>query len=380
MAFESIDLQIQTLLSQVTELEQANHRLSTQCNNLQAELTDLRSRSVREAESRYESLQKSESRYRQLFEYAPISMLLINTDGYFTAMNAAAEAFFGLPIDQMNQHVAPIFGNPQLVENGTLPYILRAFAGEAIIEPPSSYDSSRDVEGGKLDYGQGHYAPIRNATGGVEEIVEITADMNLFFALQEQLLQEKDRAAQERAELLSTVAQVANLLLRSPDYTTVLPDVVRLLGEAVGSDRCAIGQNILHPVSGKSAAEILPEWEWCKTGVEHSDEFSPHLDQLFLWEDDAPYTYEQLLQGNVVNSLVNDLPELDHSLLAVQGNTAELFVPILVNHQCWGFIAFDNCGEARLYDEAEIAIHIAYAPDSLIRPHRRIAKHIAFPL
>lgn len=39
--------------------------------------------------------------------------------------------------------------------------------------------------------------------------------------------------------LLSAIAQVANLLLRSPDYRVVLPDVVRLLGEAVGSDRCA---------------------------------------------------------------------------------------------------------------------------------------------
>jgi hypothetical protein len=42
-------------------------------------------------------------------------------------------------------------------------------------------------------------------------------------------------AESRQASLLSTVAQVANLL-RSPDYTTVLPDVVRLLGEAVGSD------------------------------------------------------------------------------------------------------------------------------------------------
>jgi signal transduction histidine kinase/PAS domain-containing protein len=156
-----------------------------------------------------------------------------------------------------------------------------------------------------------------------------------------------------QAPLLSTVAQIANLLLRSPDYTTVLPDVVRLLGEAVGSDRCSIGQKMMHPTSGKSAVRIMPEW--CKAGILHSEDFSPHLDRFFLWED-AVHIAKKLQQGEVVNCLVCELPEPDRSLLAAQGNTAELFVPILIKSQCWGFIGIDNCGEPRLYDEAEIAI------------------------
>jgi hypothetical protein len=45
--------------------------------------------------------------------------------------------------------------------------------------------------------------------------------------------QEQDR----QASLLLSIATVANLLLRSPNYATVLPNVVRLLGKAVGSDR-----------------------------------------------------------------------------------------------------------------------------------------------
>jgi hypothetical protein len=47
----------------------------------------------------------------------------------------------------------------------------------------------------------------------------------------------KSEAQKGQATLLSTVAQVANLLLKSPDYNTVLSDVVRLLGEAVECDR-----------------------------------------------------------------------------------------------------------------------------------------------
>jgi hypothetical protein len=67
-------------LNLITQLQQENDRyaaqcdcLTTQCDRLQAALTDLR--------SRYESLQKSELRYRQLFENAPVSILLIGSDG-----------------------------------------------------------------------------------------------------------------------------------------------------------------------------------------------------------------------------------------------------------------------------------------------------------
>ena len=75
--------------------------------------------------------------------------------------------------------------------------------------PPKSFRFYDDT------FGRGHYVPIRNGSGAVEEFVEICPDYVDFFALQAQLLAEQEQAAQERARLLSTVAQVANLLLRS---------------------------------------------------------------------------------------------------------------------------------------------------------------------
>jgi cell fate (sporulation/competence/biofilm development) regulator YlbF (YheA/YmcA/DUF963 family) len=58
--------------------------------------------------------------------------------------------------------------------------------------------------------------------------------------------------AQDRVRLLDAIAQVANLLLRSSDYSLVLSDVVRLLGEAVESDRC----NIIQELDGSDAIYI----------------------------------------------------------------------------------------------------------------------------
>jgi signal transduction histidine kinase/PAS domain-containing protein len=169
-------------------------------------------------------------------------------------------------------------------------------------------------------------------------------------------LRQEQEPLRKRDRLLSTIAQVANLLLRSQDYQSALPTVVRLLGEAAGSDRCGIGQNVTHPILDKPAIRIAPDWEWCKNEVLSSEEFSPHLDRLFLWEIDAPYIDSKLSQGEVINCFVTDLPEPDRSLLAAQGNIAELFVPIWVDYKNWGYIAFDNCSNQQLYDEAEIAI------------------------
>ena len=304
-----------------------------------------------------ERLRKAEARYRQIVENAPISIQSISVAGDPIEQNSAAEKFLGWTIAQAQAAGFNALSDPALNENGTLASIQSAIAGETVIEPPISYNPSEQTIGdGQWRWAQGHYYPIYNEAGEVQEIVEIALDLTEMYQVQQAL-------SQNRTTLLNTIAQVANLLLRSPDYTTVLPDVVQLLGKAVGSDRCGIGQNILHPVLGKPAVRIPPEWEWCKARVLHSEEFSLHLDRLFLREE-APYIDKNLSQGEVTNCFVADLPEPDRSLLAAQGNTAELFVPISVNHQYWGFIAFDNCGEPRLYDEAEIAI-LRIAADSI---------------
>ncbi len=34
----------------------------------------------------------------------------------------------------------------------------------------------------------------------------------------------------------------------------------------------------------------------------------------------------------------------------------QVYVPIMTKNECWGVIAFDNCGKARLFNEEEIAV------------------------
>jgi PAS domain S-box-containing protein len=325
-------------------LQQHVEQLEQELQSFRAELEQLRHDCLRS--------RQVEARYRQIFENAPISMLSINPQGYITEMNQAAEQLYGLSIEQLNQQAGSIFENAQLVENGTLPYMRRALAGETVIEQPSCYDSSRDNSAGKTGFGKGHYFPIWEE-GQVREIIEIAPDCSDWFAAQE-------AAAQERAKLLGSIAQVANLLLKSSDYTTVLPDVVRLLGEAVESDRCSIAQDVWRPTSEQIAVTVLSDW--CKPGDKQIQTVAPELAAGLM--GDWIEFHQQFLQGEVLNSQIADLAEPMRSRFAAQAITSILIVPIMVQGKCWGNIGFDNCGEPRLYDEAEIAI-LKVAADSL---------------
>jgi PAS domain S-box-containing protein len=167
----------------------------------------------------------------------------------------------------------------------------------------------------------------------------------------------RQEAAQDRVRLLDAIAQVANLLLRSSDYSLVLPDVVRLLGEAVGSDRCSIIQEL----NGSDTIHFPVEWT-C-SGVNLTLDTTADMASLLIWSNFVSF-HEQYARGEVANFLVADIEEPARSILAAQDCTSLLVVPIVVQGKCWGEIGFDNCGEPRLFDEAEIAI-LKVAADSL---------------
>ncbi|MEL7332025.1 MAG: GAF domain-containing protein [Cyanobacteria bacterium J06560_2] len=167
----------------------------------------------------------------------------------------------------------------------------------------------------------------------------------------------RDRAAQERARLLGSVAEAANLLLRSADYTSVFPEVVRLLGEAVECDRCSITQDVMHPRFHKLAIKLREDW--CASNQMPVADPAPSPfdeDGCILLTGDFLVFHQALCRGEVVNFLVADLASPEKEMMEGQGNTSMLIVPIMVQGQCWGEIGFDNCGDPRPYEKSEIAI------------------------
>ena len=197
---------------------------------------------------------------------------------------------------------------------------------------------------------------LRQSEARYRQIFENASDPSALFRAQQALPHER-----ERAKLLSAIAQVANRLLRSPDYTTVLPDVVRLLGEAAGSDRCCVTQDTIHPELNVPAVQILVEW--CRDSVPESIDTTPDLATALPWDNLVQFRQNNL-QGVTSNFSIDDLQEPARSIFLEQGLSSILVVPIMVQGESWGQIGFDNCGEPRLYDKAEIAT-LRIAADSI---------------
>ena len=336
--------------SLTAQLQRDNARLTTQCETLKTELAAL--------QQRYQVLSRSEARYRQVVENSPISISFLSVDGQHVEANAAFERMMGFTVEDSQRVGFNVFTDPALEENGTRPYMLRAMAGETVIEPPTNFYDASQLYGKKAveNYipGQGHYFPIWNEDGEVQEIVEMSPMVTDLLQSQAEAQAERERAAQERAKLLSTVAQVANLLLRSQDYTAVLPEVVRLLGEVVGSDRCAITQELPASANQPHRVRLLTEWhrEEVASVLTGSPEFGSGV------EIDIPSSFHQpLLQGDAINFVVSEVAEPDwRAFFEAHDNVSMLIVPIMLADGCWGHIGFDNCQDARLFDEAEIAI------------------------
>ncbi|ESA31952.1 gaf sensor signal transduction histidine kinase [Leptolyngbya sp. Heron Island J] len=171
-------------------------------------------------------------------------------------------------------------------------------------------------------------------------------------ALQSAISQEREQSAKRQVAWLSTIAEVANLLLKTPDYTSVLPAVVRLLGEVVGSDRCLIIQELIDPETEKPWLDVLAEWAQESIPEVSADipEGGPIVDGE--WLD----LHEQLQRGELTNYIVAEMPEPWRGFLEAQGIVSSTSVPIMVEGQFWGHIDFDNCSEARLYDATEIGV------------------------
>jgi two-component sensor histidine kinase len=83
-----------------------------------------------------------------------------------------------------------------------------------------------------------------------------------------------------------------------------------------------------------------------------SQQDNVELQHLLL--EDIPYLGDQYLANQMVSSLVANLPERSRAHLEKQGILSVLGIPFQLQGKFFGFIGFDNCREARLWENPEI--------------------------
>ncbi len=160
-----------------------------------------------------------------------------------------------------------------------------------------------------------------------------------------------NESLQRREGLLAASARASRLLLEAPDVRGVVPDVLRLIGEAAGVDRV----NLMLSQAGPGGEPLLVvASEWVAEGV------VPYL------EDPAAYTCDErdfsgvcseLRAGRSVCLSKSDESVPQSSTFGFEGigTKTKAIVPIFVGGEFIGVVGFDNTKQRRAIDSAELS-------------------------
>jgi PAS domain S-box-containing protein len=183
-------------------------------------------------------------RFRTIFEQSPVSTQIFAPDGTTLSVNGAWERLWGVKLEQIGPY--NILQDHQLVDKGAMPYIVRAFSGEATAIPPIQYEPDKtipDTGAVAFRWTRAYIYPVLDENGGIQEVVLMHEDIT-----QETLArQEIERLAAERAATLSQITD--GIIISDPEgrLTFVNEAARRIHGLAeigVGVDRYTSSYNL----------------------------------------------------------------------------------------------------------------------------------------
>ncbi len=158
-----------------------------------------------------------------------------------------------------------------------------------------------------------------------------------------------NESLQRREGLLAASAKASRLLLEAPDVRAVIPDVLRVIGEAAGVDR--VNLMLTHVGSGGERLLVVAN-EWAAEGV------VPHAADPGMCrcdERDFSAVCAELRAGRSVCLSKSDTGECSAAGLEGIGTKTKAIVPIFVAGEFIGVVGFDNTKQLRAIDSAELS-------------------------
>ena len=129
---------------------------------------------------------------RALLEQSPFSTVVYAPDGRPVYSNPAFERYWNTCLADVPPSYT-VLEDAQLAEQGVLPDLLRAFAGETVSLPPVRYDMA-DVTGiGQVRWTQGHFYPLRDETGDMIAVVLVHIDLTARMEAEAELRSSEER-------------------------------------------------------------------------------------------------------------------------------------------------------------------------------------------
>jgi signal transduction histidine kinase len=165
-----------------------------------------------------------------------------------------------------------------------------------------------------------------------------------------------DVLLRRRDAILAAVARTAERMSESAPWRDLLPDVLRVLGEATGVDRVYV-----FDVARRDRLEVFvsQRFEWTAHGIQPQID-NPELQEVPLHGGGFSRWGHLLESGLPVVGDLDDFPASERPLLESQSIRSLLVQPIFAGSRWWGFIGFDACRRVQSWADVEVnALRIA---------------------
>ena len=177
----------------------------------------------------------------------------------------------------------------------------------------------------------------------------------------------------KRDRLLQSVAEATTHLLGAMAHNAAINRALEILGNAAGVDRICICGNHPHPETGALATSI--QFEWTRDSIAPVLE-AAHMQNQSYSSPTLKRWYHDLTDELAIRGLVRDFPVMEQEMLAHSQVQSVLVVPIIVNHEFWGFIELDNCTSKYEWSPQEESVLFAMAASISAALQRRNKEEI----
>ncbi|MCP2728285.1 PAS domain-containing protein [Limnofasciculus baicalensis] len=204
----------------------------------------------------------------------------------------------------------------------------------------------------------------------IQNLQKQLQNKNIYLEYEIHKRQRVEVALQKRERYLSTLIEVQRLLLVCHDTHTCYCDLLPLLGKVSGANRVYIVENNRDTLGNLLMSQKA---QWCVDGIHHINnlarENQSYSEYFSRWA-------KVLGRGDIISSIVAELPESELEFLEDRGILAILVLPLIVENEFLGFIAFENCIEARNWDTSEVLLLLS-AVTALALKQKHLKSEIA---
>ncbi len=188
-----------------------------------------------------------------------------------------------------------------------------------------------------------------------------------------EVLRERSYELQRSYRILEATAQATDALLTIENFDRAVNTALQILGESLETDRTKVLESLFDDASRPFSRYHNLLYEWTSPGTVRQLSHTRQVDTRGQMEG----FFEGFLQTNGFGGLLEEWDRSLHAAFQALGVKSLYVVPIWVNEQWWGILAFDDCREAKHRTPAEMAglRTVANCLGSAIERQRRNREH-----